>query len=67
MAKDRPDELVNLTGFAEHDHLIVYRDDVMKFYLPTDCQDAIIMHVVEDILAELKLEVRRRAKESRYV
>ena len=62
---NRPDELINLTGFAQDEHLIVYREGRLQFFLPASCQEDIVLHVVEDIVAELASEVKRLAENPR--
>ena len=62
---NRPDELINLTGFAQDEHLIVYRDGRLKFFLPASCPGDIVLHVVEDLLDELSSEVTKLSENPR--
>ena len=62
---NRPDELINLTGFAQDEHLIVYRDGRLNFFLPASCQDDIVLHVVEDLVDELSSEVTKLSENPR--
>ena len=55
-------EIVNLTGREEDEHLIVYPNGRLGFYLPESCSGDIIAYVVsttEDEFAEKVLKCTR--------
>ena len=58
------DELINLTDHVDDEHLIVFRDGQLFFYLPSSCPIEILLCVMEDLVEEFTEEIQRRAKDT---
>ena len=58
-------ELINLTGDAQDEHQIVFRDGKLQFWLPASCHEDVLLHVISDLEEEAEAEVKKLTEDSK--